>query len=69
VEALKFKTPLQEIILSQLALESISLNLRKQWENSSPSEVYHSLKDVIQFLESNRQTLEIVSINKAAVGS
>ncbi|PNF27380.1 hypothetical protein B7P43_G18312 [Cryptotermes secundus] len=69
VEALKIKTPLHEIILSHLVLERISLNLRKQWENSSSSKVYPSLKDLIQFLESNCQTLEIVSSNKTAVGA
>jgi hypothetical protein len=69
VEALKIETPLHEIILSHLVLERISLSLRKQWENSSPSEVYPSLKDLIQFLESNCQTLEIVASNKTAVGA
>jgi hypothetical protein len=68
VEALKIETPLHEIILSHLVLERISLNLRKQWENSSPSEVYPSLKDLIQFLEGNCQTLEIVASNKTVMG-
>ncbi|PNF13605.1 hypothetical protein B7P43_G17664 [Cryptotermes secundus] len=69
VEALKIETPLHEIVLSHLVLERISLNLRKQWENSSSSKVYPSLKDLIKFLESNCQTLEIVSSNKTAAGS
>ncbi|PNF15444.1 hypothetical protein B7P43_G18117 [Cryptotermes secundus] len=68
-EALKIETLLHDLIPSHLVLERMSLNLRKQWENSSSSEMYPSLKDIIQFLESSCQTLEIVSSNKTAAGS
>jgi len=60
IEALGLETPLHELIISQLYLEKVDSNTRKDWELRSTSQQPASLSEFLQFLEQRCHALELL---------
>jgi len=69
IESLNLNVPVHELIITQLCLQKIDSNTRKDWELKSNSQQPPSLAEFLHFLEQRRHALDMMNLSTPSKAS